>query len=60
MNGDVTLLLVSAELSYGVHTSGHSRALRATYDHGECDLRLGAKLRAGLLQSTAALAVMLL
>ena len=46
---------VYVEVSYGVHTSGHGRALHARHEHWECEVRLAAKFRAGLLHSSTSL-----
>lgn len=60
MNEDVILLLCMLRSHMVSIPSGHSRALHAKYDHCECELRLAAKFRAGLFQSTAALTVTLI
>lgn len=51
---------VYLEVSYGVHTSGHGRALHARHDHCECELKIAAEFRAGPFQSAATLTVIIL
>ena len=42
---------VYVEVSYGLHTTGHGRALHARHEWRECKLRLAGKFRAGLFHS---------